>query len=312
MDLKEVINNLPNQLHQGAKSAEGFNYDQSPSKIIISAMGGSLIAGKILKLLSPQIILNEFYDLSTHIENDFLSICISWSGKTEETISAYIESKKRGLETLVITGGNRLEELAKADNTPLIILPKDSIQPRYAVGYMVGALLKAIGLEKELDISLDSAIREDQGHELADQIESKIPLLYATTQWPYLPDFWKTLFNESCKIHADTNIFPSLDHNEVASFKKEDSAKYIPIIFQDEHEDPREMIDIKAAIAILKELGYNYLNVKISGKTPLEKVFNNYILGLWTTFYLAQKLGVDPQDIEVIEHFKKLKVALNN
>ena len=71
---------------------------------------------------------------------------------------------------------------------------------------------------------------------------------------------------------------------------------------------PRYVRDLDATIAILDKQEYNYSIVNLSvGDNPLETVLNNYILGLWTSFYLAQKIGVNPEDIELIERYKKLK-----
>ena len=74
---------------------------------------------------------------------------------------------------------------------------------------------------------------------------------------------------------------------------------------------PRYVRDLDATIAILDQQEYNYSIVNLSvGDNPLETVLNNYILGLWTSFYLAQKIGVNPEDIELIEEYKKLKSSI--
>ena len=71
---------------------------------------------------------------------------------------------------------------------------------------------------------------------------------------------------------------------------------------------PRYIRDLDATIAILNKQEYNYTIVNLSvSDNPLETVLNNYILGLWTSFYLAQKIGVNPEKIEPIERYKELK-----
>lgn len=57
------------------------------------------------------------------------------------------------------------------------------------------------------------------------------------------------------------------------------------------------------------EYNYNIVNLS-SNINPLETVLNNYILTLWTTYYLAKKIGVNPEDIELIEEYKHLKERL--
>jgi len=83
---------------------------------------------------------------------------------------------------------------------------------------------------------------------------------------------------------------------------------FYPIIFRDERDLPRYVRDLDATIAILNKQEYNYSIVNLSSSdNPLETILNNYILGLWTIYYLAQKIGVDPKEIELIEEYKKLK-----
>ena len=97
-------------------------------------------------------------------------------------------------------------------------------------------------------------------------------------------------------------------HNELAGFDKAQRAEFYPIFFKDANDDPRQNKNIDTAIAILNKIGYDYGIVNLSSTSnPLETVLNSYILGLWTTYYLAQKIGVDPEEIKIIEEYKKLK-----
>ena len=66
--------------------------------------------------------------------------------------------------------------------------------------------------------------------------------------------------------------------------------------------------ELERTIAILNKQEYNYSIVNLSSSdNPLETVLNNYLLCLWTGFYLAKKIGVDPEEIELIERYKELK-----
>ena len=98
-------------------------------------------------------------------------------------------------------------------------------------------------------------------------------------------------------------------HNELEGFGDEESrTKFYPILFKDTDDDPRQNKNIDTAIAILDKIEYNYGIVNLSPiDNALETILNSYILGLWTTYYLAQKLGVNPEKIELIEEYKKLK-----
>lgn len=342
MDLKSQIINFPEQLKIGAEAAKSLSLAKPTSPIVIAGMGGSALPGKILQMIMPDVRLHEDYDLPPNLPRTALAVCVSWSGDTEETVSAYNKAIEQKLETVVITSGgpekdegssttshgvNRLAELAKKNGTPLVLLPNDGLQPRMAVGYMTGALLEILGLSQRLnDMAVEPLELEAQGQEIAKQIgnpeklrlgASKTPLIYTTAKYQHLAYFWKILFNENCKIHAFSNYFPRMQHNELAGFNQRDKDKFFYITFRDETENPRQNRNLDAALAIMNQIGYNGINVNLSvspaeasakeGSNLLAKVFNNYLLGLWTSYYLAQELGVDPSDIKVIEDFKSLK-----
>ncbi len=305
--MKKDILNFGEQFQIGVKSVGDLVYDVPLNRVIIAGIGGSLIPGEILNMVKPAVKIDRDYDLPPDLDADTLVICISWSGEPEEGISSYHEARRRGLKTLCITKGGKLAELAKQDDTPLIILPQDNIQPRTAIGYMTGALFQVLGLGKELDIRIYPHELENQGKIIAQQISHKNPIIYSPYRWHQLVRFWKILFNENDKIHAFFNTFPGLTHNEIAGFNKKDADKFHVIILKDNHEDPRQNRNIELTIAILDKIGYSYSIVPLSGKTLMEEVMNGYTLGLWTTFYLAEILNVNPESIEVIEDFKRLK-----
>ena len=56
----------------------------------------------------------------------------------------------------------------------------------------------------------------------------------------------------------------------------------------------------------LKIYGADYFVSKVNGNNRFEKIINQYILASLTSKALANKLGVNPEDIETIESFKKL------
>ncbi|MBI2674521.1 MAG: SIS domain-containing protein [Candidatus Yanofskybacteria bacterium] len=322
--MREQILTFPSQLSKGAEIARDIKIDKTYEKVVICGMGGSIMPGLMLLTYKEHknkgpgvpIIINNNYDLSSDVDADDLVICISWSGTTEETISAFKTAVKRGIKPVAITKGGELGQLAKDNNTPLVVLPDQSTAPRLSVGYMVGALFTVLGLEKELDIALDPQHHENTGKELADKIGSATPLIYTSYSWRKLGALWKSNFNETAKTPAYWNYLPILAHDELAMYIRKDLPFY-PIIFKDERDLPRYIRDLDAAIAILDKQEYNYsivnlregqvLSSKVPDPLPLEIVLNNYILGLWTSFYLAQKIGVDPEKIELIERYKELK-----
>jgi len=313
--MHNTILNFPQQLKTGLEAAKDFKLDKNYWKIIVSGMGGSIIPAEIAltvqelsgKMDTGKIFINRNYGLPLETTKENLSICISWSGNTEETISSYNASLKMGLDTIVITKGGKLAEESKKNKNPLILIDDEGTPPRLAIGYMTSALLKVLGLEKELEFNLDPSSQEKEGKDLAEKIGGKTPVIYASYSWRYLAKFWKILFNENSKTPAFWNYLPGLAHNELAGFTQ-GLKNCHPIIIRDTNDDPRQNKNIDAAIAIFNKLEYAYTIVNVSPLgTPLEKMLNNYVLALWASYYLGKSLGVDPEDTKLIEDFKKLK-----
>ncbi len=307
-----AILNFPNQLKVGLEAAKDFKLKKSYDKIIISGMGGSIAPAEIVMLLPKHkmnnIFLNRNYDMPQWSTKKDLSICISWSGNTVETMSSYDAGLKMGLDTVVIAGGGKLIEESKKNKNPFVVVTDTQIPPRLATGYMTAALLKVLGLEDELKFDLDPSSQEKEGEEMAKKIDGKAPVIYASYTRRYMAKFWKTLLNENAKIPAFWNFFPGLAHNEMAGFTEGLKGCY-PILVRDADDDIRQNKNIDAAIAIFNKLGYNYSIVNVSqGQKPLEKILNNYILALWTSYYLGKSLGINPEDTSLIEEFKRLKV----
>lgn len=313
--MRNQILNFPAQLSKGFELAKNVKVEKSYERVVVCGMGGSSIPGMILLTCEENknkgpgvpIVIHNNYDLPSDVGSNDLVICVSWSGTTEETISAFKTALQRGIKPVAITKGAELGQLAKDNNSPLATLPDQPTPPRFSVGYMTGALFTILGLEKELDIKLDPKAHEDAGKKLADDIESATPLIYTSYSWRKLGTLWKENFNETAKTPAYWNYMPIMAHDELAMYIRK-GLPFYPIIFKDENDHPRYVRDLDAAIAILDRMEYNYSIVNISpSNKPLEAVFNSYILGLWTTYYLTQKIGVDPEDVTLIEEYKKLK-----
>src|SRR3989344_6334984 len=315
--MRNQILNFPAQLSNGVKLAKEVKIDKTYEKVIICGMGGSIIPGEILTFwqevsgMLPVFYVQRDYDLPSWVSKNDLVVCISWSGNTEETLSCYESAIKSDIPVVSITTGGKLAELSEKNKTSSVIIPNgDSLKPRMGVGYMTAALFQLVGLgDKFVAISLNAGKTETEGERLAQNIDDKsTPLLYSSYKWRLIPRLWKILFNENDKIHAFWNYFPAMAHNELSGFDNNSKTEFHPIFFKEPNDDPRQNKNIDTAVAILDKMGYNYDIVTLSSLgDPLETLLNSYILGLWTTYYLAKKIGVDPEKIELIEEYKKLK-----
>lgn len=319
MDIRNTILNFPRQIKDGIKVAGDFKLEKKYNRIVICGMGGSAIPGMIYltwqehqnKGPGVPTIINNNYGLPSDVSVEDLIICISWSGATEETASSLKSAINKKIDSIVITNPihpeDKLAQLAQKNNIRIFVIPFEDIPPRFAVGYMTATLFTILGHQFHLEVELLGKEMEKQGKGLADKISDKIPLLYSSYSWRKLGAFWKSNFNETSKIPAYWNYLPAMAHDELQMYAKSNLPFY-PIIFIDKNDNSEHVRDINLAIAILNKQEYNYSIVELNSfGNPLETILNNYILGLWTSYYLSEKLGANPVDIKLIEKFKSLK-----
>lgn len=321
--MREVILKFPLQFENGIKAAEKIQISEKFNQAFICGMGGSALAGILFKnwldlenkFFPIHIIQN--YSLPKITDKNSLVICVSYSGNTEETLSCYQYAVKNGLTVVSISADGKLKDLSEQNKTPFVQISLANIEPRSAAGYMFGALsaifenagiiqgLNKIIIDSEKNLAPKKS--EKEGILLAEKIGKKIPLIYASQEYEPIARNWKIGFNENSKTHAFYNVFPELNHNEIAGFSSKTNSKTFHIIILNSgSEHPRIIKRIKLTAKLLKERDHNVDFVRIKGKTNFEKIFNTVILGEWTSYWLAVQKSIDPSPVEIIEKFKKL------
>jgi glucose/mannose-6-phosphate isomerase len=311
--MKEVIKNFPEQLEYRPEIENQAAFG-GRDKFIVVGMGGSNLAAEIIKGWKPKldVVIHKDYGLPDMEERELkerLVILSSYSGATEETISAFNEAISRGLPSVAIAARGELLELAKKNNVPYIQLPDIKTHPRFAVGLSIKAALKAMGEESILNdvggeaASLNADNYEDAGRNLAHGIEGRIPLIYSSGRNLGLAYFWKVNFNETVKIPAFSGALPELNHNEIAGFGKF-AENFACIFLADPDDEPRIQKRMDATAKILEGGGVMVLKADIAGPSPWHKSFAGILSAFWTSYFLAEHYGVDPEDVSIIEKFK--------
>jgi len=297
-------------------------------RLIIVGMGGSGIAGELLASslaadLPMPVSVHHGYDLPA-IGPEALVIALSYSGDTEETLSAVRQALQAQARVVCLSSGGELERLSREHNLPFIKVPS-GLQPRAALGYLllpVLSLLDRLGycrLRAELQ-GLPQALRglrerwradsPEEGNrakQLARWLYRKIPLIYGvegTTAAVALR--WKTQINENCKQPAFWNAVPELCHNEIVGFEGAGLLPNARVLFlRSSFDHPRN----RARIEILKELlaarGVEQEEVFAEGEGRLAQLFSLIYLGDFVSFYLAMLNGVDPSPVALIAELKR-------
>ncbi|MBS3137989.1 bifunctional phosphoglucose/phosphomannose isomerase [Candidatus Woesearchaeota archaeon] len=324
-NMRKIILDMYNQINQGLKIAGSFSVAETINKVYIVGMGGSAIAGEILKtyitndqkqilLKGLEIIVVRDYIMPENADEHSLAIIISYSGNTEETISAYRDAIKKKCVCIAMTTGGKIEELFRKQNLPYLLMPK-GFQPRASLVVQFFALLRVLENSRyikkqdeaihETLIAIKSTEKIEQtAQQLALSLNGKIPLLYASNRLYGLAYRWKCQINENAKLHAFVGLLSELNHNEIVGF----TTKLAPfhIVFLTDEFDHQQ---IKKRITIMKDLvkGKNYstTEIAIKGNTELSRLFSGILLGDLLSYYLAVNNNINPTPVDIIEELKK-------
>ena len=96
-----VCVDAPRHYENAFRLATQFKLDlPKPANIVVAGMGGSAIGGELLKdstqdRVGVPIDVCRDYHLPAYANRKTLVLCTSYSGETEETLSAFLESLKR-------------------------------------------------------------------------------------------------------------------------------------------------------------------------------------------------------------------------
>ena len=326
----EHVLNLGNQLTTDLETSEGFasvDYE----RILIVGMGGSGVAGDVLKLILNQhtnidVEVRKTYNLTKNqIAARPFCLFISYSGNTEETISVAKDAINENLEWAAISSGGELLDLATQHNKKFVKVP-DGLQPRAAFGLMTKAVVNYLPNQtKEIFIKaceeagdyINNLMKDtsneviDISKNIANQIGLKTAVIYAGSDLTYLvAQRWKTQINENSKSKAYVGFMPEVHHNEILSWEADQEGSKNNFILILLRGDDYKKIDNR--FEFTKELigsKVDTIDVRnISTDNLIIDLFHLVLIGDLVSVNLAEKLEIDPFNIDAIENLKnKLK-----
>ena len=303
--------------------------DKKFHNIVYAGMGGSALAALVSKSwpgydLPFEVCRN--YHIPAYVSSTTLFIAASYSGNTEETLSALAEAEAAGATIIVIAGGGKLKEIAQEKNYSYLELPQ-VVQPRYAVFYnlkAICALLEAAGLyAKDSDaealekaagfvkkaVSDWSAVvptKKNPAKELALELAGKSVVIYAGPMLSPAAYKWKIGCNENAKNVAWWNELPEFDHNELMGWSSHPIDKpYAVVELRSKLEHPRIQKRFEVGEKLLSGCRPAPNIVEVQGKILLEQLLWSIAYGDFVTMYLALLNNVDPGTSDVVEKFKK-------
>lgn len=295
---------------------------------VFAGMGGSALA--VLLSVSwpghslPFEICRQ-YHIPAYVSEKTLFIASSYSGNTEETLSAFSEAEAAGAKVVIIASGGQLQEIAQSKNYPFLLIPKVE-QPRYAVLYNLKALvtiLEAAGLVEEEQTTtaiIEAAnflkqkvaawtatmpTKDNPAKKLAEELAGKSIVVYAGPLLAPAAYKWKINFNENAKNIAWWNQFPEFNHNEMIGWSSHPIDKPYGIIdLRSNLEHPRIQKRFEVTEKLLSGRRPAPNVVQVEGETILEQLLWAVAFGDFVSIYLALLNNINPTPVDLVEKFK--------
>jgi len=297
--------------------------------IVFCGMGGSALWAQ-LSLTWPGYNLPfeiwRKYDTPSYVSSDTLLIISSYSGNTEEAISALRQGEEKGAHIVVATSGGKLEEIANENGYPLAKLPKAS-QPRFGVLAGVKAIVTILEkagftnkekadeilhntsefLRNEISNWLpDVPTAQNPAKQLALEIAGTSPVIYAGPLMFPAAYKWKISFNENAKNIAWCNEIPEFSHNEFLGWTSHPVDKpYSVIDLRSGFEHGRVQKRFTVTEKLLSGNRPHPHVVEAKGNTELEHLLYCVAFGDFVTLYTALLNGLNPTPVDLIEKMKK-------
>jgi glucose/mannose-6-phosphate isomerase len=330
-DMLAELVKAPNYCRDAIKRGEKVIVPEgvSPKNIVVVGMGGSAIGGEILHdwlrdTLPIPIEVCRDYSLPSYVNKDTVVFVNSYSGNTEETLTAFLTAIYRKCIVVATTSGGQLQLFCEKLQVPYAIIP-EGLQPRVAIPYIFFPLpifMKKMGIISNIDDELEEAIavleriaeanapdvltNSNRAKQLAIEIMDTIPVIYGFRQYSSIAHRIKAQFNENSKVLSKSEVFPELNHNETVGYEAPESlTKKISIILI---RDPQEPQEIRNRIETTRNLVFDRANkvleIRAEGEGKLAKMFSVMCIGDFASVYLAILQNKDPTPVKIIDRVK--------
>jgi len=329
------IDAFPDQLEQAWRLAQTLplpDTHRRPRQIVLAGMGGSAIGGDLIAALigstSPiPLTVVRGYDLPAYVSGpDTLVIASSFSGNTEETLSAADQALGRGVRLLTLSTGGQLADHAQSHGYPLWQFDYKS-QPRAALGWSFGLLIGlthrlTLAPHLETDLAETVALLRDQramytatnvaiqnpAKRGAGQLIGRVPVIYGSGIFEPVARRWKCQLNENAKAWSQYEGMPEANHNTVAgiSFPAERVGQMVALfITSPQFDHPRVQLRHNWTHMLCLQNGIMTDRFVPQGASALAQMGHAIQYGDYVSFYTAMAYGIDPTEIAPISELKQ-------
>lgn len=303
------------------------------NNLVFLGMGGSALGAHIIKsvfvdeLKVPVEIVNG-YDTPGFVNEKSLIIASSYSGSTEEIVSAVVDAKKKKAKIMVICSGGKLADWAKQNKISALIFSTNNNpcgSPRMGLGYSIFGqviLLASAGLLKLSTAEIKNVLQtiakyntafgvnnleaKNQAKQLATSLFGKSVWYFGSEHLAGNAHIAANQMNENAKRFGGYFIIPEMNHHLMEGMpypeSNQNSIKFL--LLESDLYDKRIQKRYEITKQVLQNKKIPFVAYKCQETKKLLQACEVLVLGSYIGFYSAMLQGIDPTAIPLVDFFK--------
>jgi glucose/mannose-6-phosphate isomerase len=320
--MKKLVEDFTKQLQEALDIAKNavLTKKNSIQNIVVTGLGGSGIGGTILSELvqnecTVPIIINKDYFLPEFINSNSLVIISSYSGNTEETLSAMQIAIAKKAQVICVTSGGKVQQFAEQHKFDTIVIPGGH-PPRSCIGYSLIQLFKIVQFNGFIKTDLLNQVQESiklldaekisiklDATKIAKILLHKIPVIYSLGTCEGVAVRFRQQINENSKMLCWHHTFPEMNHNELVGWTEKNDALAV-ITFRTSFDYERTVKRYDICKPLFAKYSNSVTDIMAKGNSKVEQFLYLINIGDWISCYIADLKNIDAVEVNVITNLK--------
>lgn len=327
--MKNLVEGFTKQLQEALDIANSAVLTQKHNiqNIVITGLGGSGIGGTILSELVQAecpvpIIVNKDYFLPEFVNSNSLVIISSYSGNTEETLSAMKQAIAKQAQIVCVTSGGEVHSIAKQNNYDTIIIP-GGYPPRSCIGYSLVQLFKIVQFNGFVKTDLLNQVKttialldnekesiKSEATTIAKTLLHKITVIYSLGSCEGAAVRFRQQINENSKMLCWHHTLPEMNHNELVGWTEKNDSLAV-VTFRTSFDYTRTIKRYEICKDLFTKYSNSVTDITAKGTSKVEQFFYLINIGDWISCYIADLKNIDAVEVNVITNLKNELAKLN-
>lgn len=327
--MKTLVEGFTKQLQEALDIANSavLTKKNNIQNIVVTGLGGSGIGGTILSELIQNecpipVIINKDYFLPKFVDSNSLVIISSYSGNTEETLSAMKQAIDKNAQIVCVTSGGEVHAIADKYNFDTIIIPGGH-PPRSCIGYSLIQLFKIVqfngfvktDLLNQVQTSINLLDEEKEAIKveatiIAKKLVNKIPVIYSLGSCEGAAVRFRQQINENSKMLCWHHTLPEMNHNELVGWTEKNDSLAV-VTFRTSFDYERTIRRYDLCKSIFSKYSHSVTDITAKGISKVEQFMYLINIGDWISCYIADLKNIDATEVNVITNLKNELAKLN-